>query len=299
MERLRVVASHLVVVAPAPAAAAAGVSTLLEPWREQLPVLCEAYARDGFVLVSGLIPEAALAAAEEVVWDFMEEPTEHWLSGEQQGGFRRDDPRTWPAEPKQFAKSIPGPEVAALWTQAYLEMGEVLSEYMAAHEPAEEPDTPTEVALNQPKGALAINILPHAHPEADWSWPSPHIDHSIEEHGFRTFPKPVRMSTMTYLADAPTDQHAGSTVVWPGSHRKIAALAASDPVRFELMHELGQALQEAGVMDTQPVEVKAKRGDVLFYDILTAHSGSENHAPGTARLAFNMKWGVPSSPKQE
>ena len=30
------------------------------------------------------------------------------------------------------------------------------------------------------------------------------------------------------------------------------------------------------------VEVKAKRGDVLFYDILTAHSGSENLAAGAA-----------------
>jgi hypothetical protein len=75
------------------------------------------------------------------------------------------------------------------------------------------------------------------------------------------------------------------------------------------------------------VEVKAKRGDVLFYDILTAHSGSENLASGAAekhsgtrkidllklccslplkhtrarcrcsgtgrpRLAFNMKWGI-------
>ncbi len=85
--------------------------------------------------------------------------------------------------------------------------------------------------------------------------------------------------------------------VWPGSHRLLAMLAASDPTRFQLMHTLGQALEEAGVLEIEPVEVKAQRGDVLFYDILTAHSGSENHAAGCPRLAFNMKWGI--SPEQQ
>ena len=85
--------------------------------------------------------------------------------------------------------------------------------------------------------------------------------------------------------------------VWPGSHRLLATLAASDPTRFQLMHTLGQALEEAGVLEIEPVEVKAQRGDVLFYDILTAHSGSENHVAGSPRLAFNMKWGI--SPEQQ
>ena len=82
-----------------------------------------------------------------------------------------------------------------------------------------------EAPITQPEGALAINILPQRTVQADgvksWSTPSPHIDHSIEAHGFRSFPvRPVRMSTMTYLTDAPADpdEHGGSTVGTPDIH---------------------------------------------------------------------------------
>ena len=94
----------------------------LERWRADLPVLKEQFNRDGFVLVSGLIPESVVSAAENVVWAAMEEESEHWLSGNAQGGFQRDAPSTWPAEPKQFAKTIAGPEIAALWTDEYLSL---------------------------------------------------------------------------------------------------------------------------------------------------------------------------------
>lgn len=43
--------------------------------------------------------------------------------------------------------------------------------------------------------------------------------------------------------------------------------------------------------DTQPVEVIPKAGDVLFFDIMTCHSGSAN-IDSEPRLAFNHKYGV-------
>ena len=40
-----------------------------------------------------------------------------------------------------------------------------------------------------------------------------------------------------------------------------------------------------------PVEVIARPGDVLFFDIMTAHSGSGN-VGSEPRLALNHKYGV-------
>ena len=258
MQRLAAVAGHLSpCLDPEQARSTAATSAAgVEALPPELMALAEpygsAYARDGYVLISGLIPEEILSAAEDAVWSAMEEESEHWLSGDVQGGIKRGVPSTWPAEPKQFAKGINGPAVAALWTDAYRSMAAALSEHFAASQ-YNTPTTPMMVSITQPKGALAINILPRVARPEGWKWPSPHIDHSIESHGYLTFPRPVRMSTMTYLSDAPADEHAGSTVVWPGSHRLLADLAASDPARFELMHTLGHALEEAGVLDIQPV----------------------------------------------
>ncbi len=244
LTRLATVAQHLLTAAPAPeqqqvprakdpvrpkrAAGTAGEETPtilpeLERWRADLPALKEQFNRDGFVLVSGLIPEAVISAAEDVVWAAMEEESEHWLSGDAQGGFQRGAPSTWPAEPKQFAKTIAGPEISALWTDEYRSMVVSLSTHFEVDQSAlGGPGGPAlpEAPITQPKGALAINILPQTVVQTDdgassWSTPSPHIDHSIEAHAFRSFPvRPVRMSTMTYLTDAPADldKHGGSTV---------------------------------------------------------------------------------------
>ena len=99
------------------------------------------------------------------------------------------------------------------------------------------------------------------------------------------------MSTMTYLTSSMHQEHGGSTIVWPGSHHKIGSLAASDPVRYEMFHTLAGALEESGALELQPIELKVRAGDVLFHDMFLAHYGSENHAQGKPRLAFNMKWG--------
>jgi hypothetical protein len=89
LTRLATVAQHLLTAAPAPeqqqvprakdpvrpkrAAGTAGEETPtilpeLERWRADLPALKEQFNRDGFVLVSGLIPEAVISAAEDVVY---------------------------------------------------------------------------------------------------------------------------------------------------------------------------------------------------------------------------------------
>jgi hypothetical protein len=202
------------------------------------------------------------------------------------------------------------PAIAGLWTQPYRAMaralypdddntGEpVLLDWYRSPERGWFADH-TE-SLNNESG-LAMHVFPrHRRPtrypgqasqDKPWKLPSPHLDHASKGHGFRSCCLPMRMSSMVYLTDSTDPAHGGSTVVWSGSHHKVAALAASDPERFEMLHVLSNSLGEAGVLDLEPVELKVQAGDVLFHDMFLAHYGSENHAPGKPRMAFNMKWG--------
>jgi ectoine hydroxylase-related dioxygenase (phytanoyl-CoA dioxygenase family) len=95
----------------------------------------------------------------------------------------------------------------------------------------------------------------------------------------------MHLAGIIYLNDVPPQ--GASTVVWPGSHRKIEALAKSDLTHYELMQTLNAELGKLDLGD--PIEIPGKRGDVLFYHYLCAHSGSRN-ATDTPRLALVHKW---------
>ena len=250
------------------------------------------YNRNGFVVVSGLIPLADCGAAVDAMW--------RALADGQGAGCQpvvAEDRSTWPrgvVVPQLF-----DPEINALWNREYLRIAEVLSNGYQIHEGTPGRDFAPLKPPMGPHGLMAINSFPVA-PEAAaaaWEMPGSHLDHCIPEDGFLTFPRPVRMSTMTYLTDCAggdAEAHGGSTVVWPGSSRKFEKLAASDPERFRMMIDLGNAREEAQVgVDgaEQPIEIKHRAGDVLFYDIFCSHSGSANTSQ-TPRFAFNVKWGT-------
>ena len=133
-----------------------------------------------------------------------------------------------------------------------------------------------------PNEAYVINALPSP---GSWEWPEPHIDHAIEKDGHKTFPRAFMIAAMTYLSDV--DVHGGGTIVWPGSHLRLKALAESDPARYGFMWALNRDINKVDIGD--PVELTPKRGDVLFYDTLCAHAGSMN-VTVRPRLAMNRKW---------
>jgi hypothetical protein len=213
------------------------------------------YDRDGFLLVSGLIPAEMAAAAEEAMWDAL--------------SIDRKDPSTWNGAGGQH-RSIPDPRLTAVYTDDFLRAAAELSG-------DEDPSL-----FTKRDAAYAINVFPQAGP---WQWPKPHIDHAIKEHGHKTFPRAFKVATMTFLSDVPA--HGAGTVVWPGSHLRIEGLAKSDPERYEMMWILNQELDRAGIGD--PVELTPRRGDVLFYHYLCAHAGSMNTSD-RPRFALNMKW---------
>jgi ectoine hydroxylase-related dioxygenase (phytanoyl-CoA dioxygenase family) len=137
-------------------------------------------------------------------------------------------------------------------------------------------------ALPSPPTVYTITVLPS---RSDWRWPAPHIDHSIERDAHRTIPPPFRVGCLIYLNDVPS--RAGATVVWPRSHRTLAAAAAAYPDDYRYMSALNRDISKWAL--EPPVEVTAAAGDVLFYDYLCAHAGSANTA-SEPRVALNHKW---------
>jgi hypothetical protein len=214
----------------------------------------QSYQDDGFLLVSGLIPPSIAASAEATMWRVL--------------GVSPDDPGTWASLPRGH-HSFDSPELLACYTPEYLAAAARLAGEEAS-------------GFRPPRSAYAINIFPT---DEAWQWPRPHIDHAIKEHDHKVFPRAFRIAAMTFLNDV--EPHGAGTIVWPGSHRQLEALARSDPERFELMWTLNQSLKELDL--APPVELTPRQGDVLFYHYLCAHAGSLNTSV-RPRFAMNMKW---------
>lgn len=207
----------------------------------------------GFLLVSGLMSPEIAAGAEAAIWRAL--------------GADPNDASTW--DGKGGGLGLRDPEVVACFTADVARAADQLS-----GEPR--PDwTP-------PGGAFAINTFPQPR---EWAPHGAHIDHAIQADGYRTFPRPMRLASLLYLNDVAPQ--SGGTVVWPGSHKKILALAQSDPEKYALMWALNQEISQLDLGDG--VEVLSRAGDVLFYDYLCAHSGSYN-VGARPRFALAHKW---------
>jgi hypothetical protein len=213
------------------------------------------YEEQGFLLVSGLIPAEVAENAAAALWRHL--------------GADPGDPDSW-ARISPTHAAFDDPALLACYTPDVLAAAADLAG-----------DDPASFAV--PGRAYAINVFPRE--GGAWEWPEPHIDHAIREHGHRVFPRAFRIAGMAFLNDVPP--HGAGTVVWPGSHKKLEALARSDTNRYEMMWALNQDL---GKVDLgAPVETTPRRGDVLFYHYLCAHAGSPNTSR-QPRLALNMKW---------
>jgi len=214
----------------------------------------ESFAENGFLLVSGLMPDGIPSLAEAALW--------------RATGADPDDRATWPE--RTVALGCDDPSVRGCFTREMAEFVDVLSEEAR---PAWAP----------PSAGFAIIAFPTPGP---WVPQPPHIDHALAKDGYRVFPRPMRMASLLYLNDVAP--RSGGTVVWPGSHKAIQALAESDPDRLALMTPLDIALR-AELDLGEGVEAGGKAGDVLFYHYLTAHSGSSN-AGNYPRFALAHKW---------
>ena len=199
------------------------------------------YEAQGYLLVSGLVPDEIAKSAEAAMWRELNATLE--------------DRASWVGAQKA-ARVFENANLVACFTPDFI----ASAARLAGDDPA---------TFKQPTQALALNVFPT---ESEWKWPGAHIDHAIKEHGHKTFPAAFRIATMTFLNDVAP--HGGGTIVWPGSHKKIEHLAKSAPSHYEMMWVLNRELDKADI--GTPVELTPKRGDVLLYHCLCAHTGSQN-----------------------
>jgi hypothetical protein len=222
--------------------------TVLTPEQQHL------YETQGYLLASDLIPSDVAAEAEATMWQTLQADP--------------NDADSW--DKTRFEqRGFEEPALLACYNERLL----AAAAQLAGDDPA---------TVRPPGRAFALNILPQP---GEWQWPRPHIDHAIQAHGHKTFPRAFRIASMLYLSDVPP--HGAGTVVWPGSHLKIERLAKSDPERFEMMWVLNQEIRNLDL--GAPLELEPKRGDILFYHYLCAHAGSMNTSD-RPRLALNAKW---------
>lgn len=210
------------------------------------------FEEQGYVLLSGLIPPEVSEAAAAALWRSI--------------GATPDDPATWVNQPHFSGQKDPA--ILACYTPQLC---------MAVAELADK-----ETAFPPPGGAGALNVFPQ---EGPWRPQGPHIDHALPKDSHHVFPPPMNMASLLYLSDV--QSHGAATLVWPGSHKKIEALAQSDPAHYALMATLNGDLSKLDLGD--PIEILGKRGDILCYHYLCAHSGSPN-VTDHPRFALAHKW---------
>lgn len=215
----------------------------------------EAYSRDGFLVVSGLIPPHIYTAAADAMWAQMAAENRNcarvgaghencrevddrgrrtspaWMN-------RRDVPESWTGDGDWPVRD--NSRVMAIYTPEWLRAAQQLA---AAHAAKALYPTVENPKVMPPTSGLAINRFPrHAvgpyppddgpHPETSSatcpSGYSPHSDYGWRpgddrRHppAWRTVRQPVYIQHFVYLQSSGTAGGAG-TLVWPGSHRALA-----------------------------------------------------------------------------
>jgi hypothetical protein len=252
------------------------------------PGQVEQFVRDGFVLARGLVSAELCRRAAAAVWEQMEGPglpdsQDVWNRG-QRLHPSVSDRTTWPAPGKQWAGVIGGPAIASTFTPACQAAAQQL--VVAATAAAKYPISETSIVA--PLSTLALNLFPRGE-RKDVRCATPHVD--VFKHadgaGWAIEPRPMVLQQITYLqcSGAPG---GGGTFVWPGSHRRLDEIFLSDKERYRYLSDLAPQV-EAVCVGIEPVEVVPQAGDVLFYGMLTAHSGSSNSSD-VVRLAYNHKY---------
>ena len=226
------------------------------------------YDRDGYVLVSGLIPEETIANAEAAMWSVL--------------GMVRDDPASWSPLPDEtdgvttIARQgviehfgVQDPALLACCTPAFYEAQSQLARENAGAFHCQNP---------QPEAVWARSVFPVS---KGWDYLNGHVDGG--HRPFNVFPGSFRVSSLTYL-DSGVAQ-GGGTAVWPGSHRKFSEMAVQDPDRFRMLSDFAKPQQRFGL--GEPIELRLSRGDVLFFHYLLVHCGSLNTSN---KPRFALRW---------
>ena len=209
-------------------------------------VLRQQYEEEGFLLLSGLVDDAVSAGAAGYMVD---------LPGMNGDVEALQKPHLHNAERGLFEHyALRDKTLLDCFGGAFIDMVSLLVDARDVH---------------SPRGVQTQNLL---RVEREWQAPGPHIDGIPKANRHRTFPGPYRIAFIAYMSDV--ESRGGGTLGWPGSHRIVRALAASDPERYAYLFDLNQSL---GQLDLGPaVELLPKRGDIRFFQHLWVHGAPFN-----------------------
>lgn len=218
------------------------------------------FEEEGYLLLSGLIPQETVVKAEEAMWKMMGMEAgnpDSW------GHFKRPGLAGFYMEQLSNGNRIElfgvtNPDVLACCTPDYLTVLKQLASRYPEIPHCEDP---------RPDGIWALNQFPVS---AEWKSPSPHLDGDFRD--FRLDPGTFRATSLTYLTDA--NSHGGTTVIWPEGPRRIRKFRKKNP---EFSNHVRDVRALFPKMDLgEPMEVVAKQGEVLFFHHLLPHSGTIN-----------------------
>ena len=236
---------------------AASVRFIIQRRKRLAPLSSEQirqYRRDGYLLVSGLIPDELVRGAYAGMWESL--------------GADPGAPGTW---------AILGPQPHLLRDERFIRT--YTDAMLAAAAQLLSGDVST---MTRPTHGLTINRVPVSTP---WRVYQAHVDRSLPEMRQRTFPRRPRIGALTFLTDV--RRHGGGTIVWPGSHNVLEACARKDSGKYKLVASLNADLDQIPL--GAAVELTPSRGDVLFHHNLCVHASSDN-VSDRPRLAIMHTW---------
>jgi len=226
----------------------------------------EQFIRDGYVAVSGLIPEEIVAATCDAICNSL--------------NISVIDAATWPtgdrAVPWDAAELTQDCRTEKMDDAAQELVGDVLMRQMCISSVLDMQGKPPYI-----KGFIPVLAFPR---EGEKRYDAEnHKDgfHVDGIHFVTLWPEKILLVALVYLTD--TETYGGATVVRPGSHRQIFehwAKLGQQPTANETMADLEYSL---------PTAVPGKAGDVIFMHHLMVHSGSSNH-DNHVRVAINANF---------
>lgn len=224
------------------------------------PEQARSFARNGFVVLPGLVPASTCAHLVERTWSLL---PSHW---------RRDDPSSWRGDVADSCHVGSLDQRCGLIKFQLKDLGDDPAVVAAFQSPSPVHDAAFDL-IGTPLHRIRVRglyaIAPAEHPDRLPRVPSPHVEgHAAQIVG------------LCYLDDVCPG--GGGLLVWPGSHRELYPAFDS---KLDHAVDGSFASRVARLRRFAPLELPGGRGDVLLTHHRLLHSPSVNRST-RIRFAF-------------